>query len=127
MIEAPTIDNAVVTQSRFFVSDFNTAIIDGPLKIYFQEAFESQALKIYFRLQELCESSGFSLQNIDTHGKSVFLMVYPSNDTLKNIFDVASEQVGVEEFSGDLVLGISGVAQTDHTDFLFDHLKGTVV
>ena len=40
-----------ITKTKYFSSDFNTAIFSDPIRIYFSNQQESQALELYFRLQ----------------------------------------------------------------------------
>ena len=66
----------LVTQSPFFSPEFNTAIIDGPVRIYFADRFETEALQIYFRLQEVLQEDGIQLSHIPHDDQNVFIMLY---------------------------------------------------
>jgi hypothetical protein len=80
-----------VTQSRFFSPAFNAAIFDGPIRIYFAQFQEAQALKLYFNLQERFSDVRKQARGIfKERGQNIFVMMYPNEDT----FDLS--------FSGDL-------------------------
>ncbi len=97
----------MVTDSRYFSRDFNTAIIDGPLRIYFSDRQESDALKMYFDIQELLTSSGMRLESISLARPNIFLMLYPSRQTFKDAFE-NDEDLATGRFGEHLVFGVNG-------------------
>ncbi len=79
-----------VTQSRYFSPVFNAAIFDGPIRIYFAQFQEAQALKLYFNLQERFKDVRKQARGIfKERGQNIFFMIYPNEET----FDLS--------FSGD--------------------------
>ncbi|MCX7978569.1 MAG: hypothetical protein N2578_06150 [Bdellovibrionaceae bacterium] len=73
-------------QSRFFNPAFNSAIFDGPLRIYFSQAHESFALKVYLQAQGGLTEEVKACR--DSHGiKQILIMVYPSDEAFAMSFD----------------------------------------
>jgi len=71
-----------VTQSRFFSPVFNAAIFDGPIRIYFAQFQEAQALKLYFNLQERFSEVRKNARGLfKERGQNIFVMMYPNEDT----------------------------------------------
>jgi hypothetical protein len=97
----------MVTDSRFFSREFNTAIIDGPLRIYFADRQESEALKIYFEIQEVLAKGGTRLDSISMEKPNVFLMLYPTRQTFKEAFE-KEDDLAFGKFGEHLVLGVNG-------------------
>jgi len=97
----------LVTDSRYFSREFNTAIIDGPLRIYFADRQESDALKIYFDIQEILADRGMRLESISMERPNMFLMLYPTKQTFKDAFDIEDE-LASGKFGKHLVLGVNG-------------------
>lgn len=71
-----------VTQSRFFSPVFNAAIFDGPIRIYFAQFQEAQALKLYFNLQERFADVRKQARGLfKERGQNIFVMMYPNEET----------------------------------------------
>lgn len=63
-------------QSKYFRPCLNTAIFDGPVRFYFAQNQESEAMKLYFKLrQELKEIWNRPAHSLPT----IFLVQYPSD------------------------------------------------
>ena len=114
-----------VTQSKFFSPVFNAAIFDGPIRIYFAQHQEAQALKIYFSLQErykdLRENSRYAAQK---RGGNIFIMLYPSIETFEICFDSAPPDVLVikDRLDLDYVIGVKTVLNEQEFSLLYDKL-----
>jgi len=95
-----------VTQSKFFSPAFNAAIFDGPIRIYFAQHQESQALKLYFVLQDR-----FQTQRKDQTGlfkdrtRNIFVMIYPSDETYE--ICLTSPDVSAPEFASADLAGLA--------------------
>src|SRR6185437_13613381 len=93
-----------LTQSRFYSPAFNAAIFDGPLRIYFAQFQEPQALKVYFAAQQrLQELYSRIRENFRRTGVNIFVMLYPSAeafemsfDDIKNLDTVRVDRLGVD-------------------------------
>jgi hypothetical protein len=91
-----------VTQSKFFSPAFNAAIFDGPIRIYFAQYQEAQALKIYFNLQARFQDLRKNASGIFKDRKSnIFVMLYPTEET----FDLS--------FSGSTSTALEGDSAAD--------------
>ncbi len=77
-----------VTQSRFFSPVFNAAIFDGPIRIYFAQFQEAQALKLYYNLQErFSDVRKQARGEFKERGQNIFVMMYPNEETFDLSFD----------------------------------------
>lgn len=79
---------SAITSSKYYHPAFNSAIFDGPIRIYFVQFHETYALKIYFALQEQFKESlthykDFAKQNAQT----LLIMIYPTEDGFKKAFE----------------------------------------
>lgn len=93
-----------VTQSKFFSPAFNAAIFDGPIRIYFAQYQEPQALKIYFNLQERFQDARKNARGIfKDRARNIFVMLYPTNET----FDLSFAEDGSVEMMPEASPGIS--------------------
>ena len=68
-------------QSKYFNPAFNSAIFDGPVRIYFAQFQESFALKIYFHMQNQFKDELARAKDLaKTINSNLLIMVYPSAD-----------------------------------------------
>jgi hypothetical protein len=118
-----------VTQSKYFTPAFNAAIFDGPIRIYFAQYQEAQALKLYFNFQErFAEARRTALGIFKDRSRNIFVMLYPTEETFDLSFGnveprptglgaeagnqagmqnlIVSEQLGV-----DTVVGVRGTLE----------------
>lgn len=105
-----------VTQSKYFSPVFNAAIFDGPIRIYFAQHQEAQALKIYFNLQERYRDIRQNARSIfHKRGGNIFIMLYPSQDTFEMCFESTKNTPSTERLGSDYVLGIlSGLDESEY-------------
>lgn len=74
--------------TRFYSPVFNTALFDGPFRIYFSQSYESSALKIYHILQTQHEELWQNLKKWSLRTKEhVFLLMYPDAKDVQMIFE----------------------------------------
>jgi hypothetical protein len=106
-----------VTQSRFFTPAFNAAIFDGPIRIYFAQYQEAQALKLYYNLQERFGDVRKQARGIfKERGTNIFVMIYPSDELFDESFSESSGSTAVNPGSiivrsrlgSDFVVGVRG-------------------
>ncbi len=107
-------------QTQYFHPAFNSAIYDGPLRIYFAQFHESMALKIYFSCQQklgalLTEAKEVSKRT----GATCLLLLYPSPDFFDQTFFDARHvhaKVAVDLFEQDLLLGLRGPLEDEELE-----------
>lgn len=74
--------------TQYYSPVFNTALFDGPFRIYFSQNYESIALKIYHLLQsqDLPLWTEYKKWSEKTK-KHAFILIYPSDTDLAMAFD----------------------------------------
>lgn len=108
---------STLTQSKFFNPAFNSAIFDGPVRIYFAQFHESLALKIYFNLQQKFAGEIQTAKDLhNAYGKTLLVMLYPSSDAFQMSFENAPGFLGFDELDEELVIGINGPFEDDKLD-----------
>lgn len=107
---------AALMQSKYFNPAFNSAIFDGPIRIYFAQAHESLALKIYFHLQQNYAAEVARAKELAKKiERTVLVMLYPSNDSFQNSFE-SDAFLQVEQLHDDTVIGINGPFEDQKLD-----------
>lgn len=119
---------SALTQSQFFHSAFNSAIFDGPVRIYFVQFHETFALKIYFALQDKLSPLFNAVKDYSKNSNStVLIMIYPSEDVFLNSFphfrrEEISEHIGIDTWEGERVIGLVA----EHSDRLIPKILNEV-
>lgn len=117
-------------QTQYFHPAFNSAIYDGPIRIYFAQFHESMALKIYFLCQQkltplLQEAKEISKKT----GATCLLLLYPSLEFFDQTFlnaEVAMPKVAVENFEQDLLIGLRGPLEDEELEKLLEILQNEI-
>ena len=128
-----------VTQSRFFTPAFNAAIFDGPIRIYFAQYQESQALKLYFNLQERYGEVRTQARGIfKERGRNIFVMIYPTDETFEMSFGTEPRPTGLgaevgrtamivrERLGSDFVVGVSGPLEDEDLELICREMDSIV-
>lgn len=109
-----------ITQSKFYSPAFNAAIFDGPIRIYFAQYQEAQALKLYFNIQERFSRLRQQARGLfKERGRNLFVMLYPTQDIFADSFPASmaaplKEGWMAKEVLGlDFVIGVSGPLTDD--------------
>ena len=126
-----------VTQSKYFSPAFNAAIFDGPIRIYFAQYQEPQALKLYFNLQQRFHDLRKAARGIfKNRERNIFVMLYPTDETFDLSFcdlepqaSGAGAEAGVafqgmvvsEQIGENYVVGVRGPLEDN-----FDQLLGEI-
>jgi hypothetical protein len=117
---------ATLIQSKYFNPAFNSAIFDGPVRIYFAQFHEALALKIYFLIQQKLTAEIAKAKEISkASGSNILIMIYPTEDSFlfsfenENSLDAA---LAVDSWDDDVVIGLRGPIE----DNQLDHLMGTL-
>lgn len=114
-------------QSKYFSPAFNSAIFDGPVRIYFAQFHESLALKIYFMIQQKLASEVQKAKELSkASGANIFVMVYPTEDSFLLSFDGeenSKEFYSVETSDEDLMIGLRGPIEDAQLETLIEVLR----
>ncbi len=109
-------------QSKYFSPAFNSAIFDGPLRIYFAQFHESFALKVYFLIQNSFKEQLTKAKEIaKASHSSIFIMVYPTHDHFTLSFEAAEDNdfpIVQEKWNQDLVIGLRQPLEENQMDLL---------
>ncbi|MBK9295008.1 MAG: hypothetical protein IPM57_11320 [Oligoflexia bacterium] len=107
-------EQGLLTKSKFFIEAFNTAIIDGPLRIYFSDKQESEALHIYFEIQENLAQQGLQLTQLASSCTHAFVMLYPDETAFLQVFEnnKPNEYV-IDQFGENVILGLKASPQKE--------------
>ncbi len=116
-------------QSRFFNPVFNSAIYDGPIRIYFAQLHETQALKIYFSMQNNFLAELNAAREISKiTGSTILVMLYPNTETFSLSFSEApNEQIITRDLLGeDSVIGVRGPVEDTHMDHVLENIVNVI-
>lgn len=116
-------------QSKYFSPAFNSAIFDGPLRIYFAQFHESLALKIYFLVQQKWPAEFARCKDLSKAAHAnVLVMVYPTEESYEQ--SMGTEGVvapwSVEAWNEDVVIALRGPLE-DHNLESFLAFAGEVM
>ncbi|RYZ90026.1 MAG: hypothetical protein EOP06_08435, partial [Proteobacteria bacterium] len=115
---------STLMQSKFFNPAFNSAIFDGPIRIYFAQFHEALALKIYFQIQQkLSHEIARAKELSRASGANILVMVYPTPESFCLSFDGqenTAEPVALEGWNEDVVIGLRGALDDQHLDRIID-------
>lgn len=102
--------------TRYYSPIFNTALFDGPLRIYFSQSYESAALKLYHLLQtQHAELWAQLKKHTQSRKEHVFVMIYPEIKDLKMVFDNVQSLTIAQTWEEGLALGLYQPANDDET------------
>lgn len=107
-------------QTQYFHPAFNSAIYDGPLRLYFAQFHESLALKIYFMAQQKLQGVWSQAKDVSRKtGSTVLVLIYPSVEFFDQTFAHANrpnQRIAVDQFEQDLLLGVRGPFEDDELE-----------
>lgn len=114
-------------QSKYFSPAFNSAIFDGPLRIYFAQFHEAFSLKIYFQILNSFQKELSLAKEIAKNSHSnLFIMIYPSKDHFTLSFDGAEDNdfpIVQEKWNHDLVMGLRQPLEENQMDLFVDEFR----
>lgn len=117
-------------QSKYFNPAFNSAIFDGPIRIYFAQFHESLALKVYFMIQQrLLNEVAIAKDRSKASGANILVMVYPTVESFELSFEDSNPMktcLQVEKWNEDVVIGLRGPIEDENLDLLVDTLRITM-
>lgn len=121
---------STLMQSKYFNPAFNSAIFDGPIRIYFAQFHEPLALKIYFSIQQqLTQEMARAKEMAKFSGANILLMIYPTAESFSLSFDGKSENTPfeTERWNEDVVIGLRGPLEDGKLDLLIESLRLTMM
>lgn len=110
-----------ITKTKYFSTNFNTAIFSDPIRIYFSNDQESQALELYFKLQSRKNQWEKFLRQ---RGKDnyCYIMLYRDNQDFLQCFETPELDFAPGEMGEDFILGIKGPMNEALVDKFFDDI-----
>ncbi len=110
-----------LTQSQYFSPVFNTAVFDGPVRIYFAQKQEAYALEVYFKISSRLRSV-FG-ESLNRKGPSVFVMIHPDEKTfLENFSDAGEKSFSMRKLDRDHVIGVKGALSDEDLNSLIEEV-----
>lgn len=117
---------SAITNSKYYHPAFNSAIFDGPIRIYFVQFHETYALKIYFTLQDYFkEALNHYKDLIKKTDKTILIMIYPTEDSFQKAFafeKACRDKVAKAINPKDMVFGLLAPVVEDNVSQLMDEL-----
>jgi hypothetical protein len=113
-------------QSKYFNPAFNSAIFDGPLRIYFAQFHESLALKIYFLIQQkLKEELQEEKEKQSLESRNLLIMIYPTSEAFEMSFKEAPKEINIvsEAWLDDQVVGLRGAIEDSELEALIEKVR----
>lgn len=119
--------------TQYYSPVFNTALFDGPFRIYFSQSYESVALKIYHLLQtqDLALWTEYKKWSEKTK-KHAFILIYPSNQDLAIAFDGDKQAPLMNRLWDEgLILGFANSNEDESFNMTYQniltHLKNFII
>ena len=103
-----TASTSFLTDSKYYSPIFNSAIYDGPFRIYFSQHQESLGLKVYFAIQHQHNELYKRLKEAyKESGEQIFILLYPTQDSFEMAFsNQKNSQMQIEKAEDNLVFGM---------------------
>ncbi len=115
-------------QSKYFNPAFNSAIFDGPIRIYFSQFHESLALKLYFQLQNrLLDIVNRAKETHKQTGKNLLIMLYPSKESFSLSFETTTVPFVLDNLEDDDVIGLNGPFEDNEMDLILAQIEKALV
>ncbi len=116
--------SSTLMQSKYFNPAFNSAIFDGPLRIYFAQFHEALALKIYFLIQQKWPQEFARAKELSKKMNSnVLILIYPTNDSFVLSMEnhsALTEKWVKEDWNQDVVVALRGALEDDQMEPFLD-------
>lgn len=116
-----------ILQSKYFNSAFNTAIFDGPLRVYFSQIHEPDAFKVYFSLHNhfFKDESLMDLKKHIPSDSTLFIMIYPCKESFEKSFQ-CGQDFALEKVDKDIILGVHSPVTDQLKDVILENLQSHV-
>lgn len=109
----------LLTRSNYYSQFFNTAIFFDPFRIYFNSAYESVALDLYYNIQQnFKEKSG---------GTTCFyILMYPDSGLFEKSFGVDAGDIVIAKEGSDFIVGLKNAAQFEKHQEIIQAIKDKI-
>lgn len=115
------------TSSKYYHPAFNSAIFDGPIRIYFVQFHESYALNIYFSIQERFKDSLNHYKDVAKKiDQTLLIMIYPTEDSYLKAFalkDSTDQTMAMVEEKSESIFGLLAPITDHNVGQLMDELS----
>lgn len=115
-----------ITKSKYFSPQFNTAIFADPIRIYFSNDHESQALDLYFRMQERKELFEKFLRQRGDDNYCYIMLYADSKDFTERFSESSEETFAPGEMGVDYIYGLSAPMTEERVQSFLDNLDQTL-
>jgi len=109
-----TVSMQDLMKTEHYHSSLNSAVFDGPLRIYFARIQESLALKIYFQVQKVLDKYGYDQKHPSWY---FVVLIYPTQTIFNEQSQAGSNAFQVLNFEADrLMLTHGELSEADLND-----------
>lgn len=121
------------TSSKYYHPAFNSAIFDGPIRIYFVQFHESYALNIYFSIQERFKDSLNHYKDVAKKiDQTLLIMIYPTEDSYLKAFALKDSKADQSKAAEQPVQSMAMVDEKNESIFgllapITDHNVGQLM
>lgn len=112
--------------TKYFNPAFNSAIYDGPVRIYFAQLHESLALKIYFSIQQsLADEWLKSWEFSKKVGGNIHIMIYPNEEAFGLSFERTNgdKNFSMEVMNADVIVGMKKPIEENQLEPFIQEIK----
>jgi len=119
------------TSSKYYHPSFNSAIFDGPIRIYFVQFHESYALNIYFSLQERFKDSlNYYKELAKKIDQTLLIMIYPTEEGFLKAFTLTNSNhrsMAMVDDKRESIFGLLAPITDHNVGQLMDELSGIFI
>ncbi|MBY0386163.1 hypothetical protein K2X05_13475 [bacterium] len=106
----------LLTRSNYYSQFFNTAIFFDPYRIYFNSAFESAALNLYYEIQKKFTKKLSTDSNF-------YILMYSDLALFERNFGATKEEVVVAKEGNDFIVGLKCQGEIKNFDQVLKELS----
>jgi hypothetical protein len=110
-----------ITKTKYFSANFNTAIFSDPVRIYFSNEHESQALELYFKLQSRKNEWERFLRKRGVNNY-FYILLYNDYKQFDKNFNGSSEAFVPEDLGEDFIVGIKAPMTASTVENFFSEM-----
>ncbi len=119
---------SALMQSKYFNSAFNSAIFDGPLRVYFSQIHESLALKIYFLAQQKWPQEFAKAKELSKASHAhLLVMIYPTVESFDSVIQKTLQKSWTfEAWNKDIVIALRGPLNDSQLEIFIEEFGHTL-